>query len=352
MKPIWNGTVVVGNSAKSPLDPTNLSPILAPAGSTLRFEVNGSDDSSLPVLLELYSNISEGWRQSGISEQTFEFTANQGMGVNGAYMGLNERHLERNPTLINVALLVSDDAGNTAIGQWVVKVLDSNSPTVIPRLFSNGIEVEASDKIHEDDELQLDISYSYDDLDSIDNVTWSIWMDGNEIIWEVQNWSVSQAIIIPPLTQGAHDIVVTATESTGNTREETVAISVQPKSGAHIRVVEATLSDDSEIGGTAILTVIAQTDGADPAFARVCLSDICGRWTEQPFASTLQTGPGPGIVEFQFEMENDSSEGLSLNWDSVSAGTNGPLPIEVELASHGNNYAFTLLVLGVNVSLQ
>ena len=350
VKPTWNGTIVVGNSTKSPLDPTNLTPILAPAGSTLRFEINGSDDSSLPVLLELYSNISEGWRQSGSSEQTFEFTVNQGMGVNGAYMGLNQRHLERNPTLISVALLVSDDAGNTAIGQWVVRVLDSNSPTVIPRLISDGIEVEASDKIHENDELQLNLSHSFDDLDSIENVTWSIWIDGNEIIWEVQNWSIWEAIPIPQLTKGTHAIVIIATDSKGNSREEIVSITVQPKSGAHISVVEATLSEDSNVGGTTILRVIAQNDGADPAFARVCLSDICGRWTEQPFASSLQTGSGQIIIEFQFEMENDSLEGLYLNWDSASAGTNGQIPIEVEIDSEGTDYSFYILVLCVIIS--
>ncbi|PDH24015.1 MAG: hypothetical protein CND84_05015, partial [Marine Group II euryarchaeote MED-G35] len=126
MMPTWIGTMVVGDSSTSLLDPTSLSPIMAPAGSTIRFDVNASDDSTLPVLLELYSNISEGWRQSGISEQSFEFTVNQGMGVNGAEMGIYQRHLARNPTIISVALLVSDDAGNTAIGQWTIHVLDSN----------------------------------------------------------------------------------------------------------------------------------------------------------------------------------------------------------------------------------
>ncbi len=252
--------------------------------------------------------------------------------------------------MIDVALLVSDDAGNTAIGQWVIKVLDSNPPIVIPRLLINGIEVESTDKIHEDDELQLDISPSFDDLDSIDNVTWSIWIDGIEISWEVENWSISNPIPIPPLKQGAHDIVIKASDSKGNTREETVSITVQPKSGAHIRVIEATLSEDSKVGGTAILTVIAQNDGADPAFARVCLSDICGRWTEQPFASTLQNGPGQGIVEFQFEMENDSLEGLYLNWDSASAGTNGQIPIEVELDADVGNHAFYIIALAVIIS--
>jgi hypothetical protein len=135
--------------------------------------------------------------------------------------------------------------------------------------------------------------------------------------------------------------VVKATDSKGNTREETVLLTVQPRSGAHIRVVEATLSDDSKFGGTAILTVVVENEGADSAFARVCLSDICGRWTEQPFASSLENGPGQGVVEFQFEMENDSSlDGLYLNWDSASAGTHGMIPLEVEFNTHEDNSGF------------
>ena len=346
MMPTWIGTMVVGDSPTSPLDPTSLSPIMAPAGSTIRFDVNASDDSTLPVLLELYSNISEGWRQSGISEQSFEFTVNQGMGVNGAEMGIYQRHLARNPTIISVALLVSDDAGNTAIGQWTIHVLDSNPPTVIPRLFSNGIEIEVGDDSHEDDELSLNLSHSFDDLDSIDNLSWSIWIDGEAASLDDQNWSVSEPIMLPPLLQGNHEIMVKATDSKGNTREEMILLTVQPRSGAHIRVVEAALSEDSEVGGTAILTVIVANDGSDSAFARVCLSDICGRWTEQPFASSLENGPGQGVVEFQFEMENDSLDGLYLNWDSASAGTHGMIPLEVEYSSQEDSLGLFVLVLG------
>ena len=53
MNPTWAGTLEVGESSISLLDPANLSQIMAPAGSTIRFDVNGSDDSSLPVLLEV-----------------------------------------------------------------------------------------------------------------------------------------------------------------------------------------------------------------------------------------------------------------------------------------------------------
>jgi hypothetical protein len=49
-------------------------------------------------------------------------------------------------------------------------------------------------------------------------------------------------------------------------------------------------------------------------------------------------------------MENNSLEGLYLNWDSASAGTNGKIPIEVELDSEDANYTFYILVLVVIIS--
>jgi len=346
MMPTWVGTMVVGGSSAVPLDPSRISPIMAPAGSKILFDVNASDDSSLPVRLELYTNISEGWRQSGTSEQIFDFTVNQGIGVNGAHMGIHQRHLARDPTTISAALLVSDDAGNTAIGQWTIKVIDANAPTVIPRLFSNGNEIEIGDDSHENDELTLNLSHSFDDLDSIDNLSWSIWIDGEETPWDDTNWSIYDSILLPALLQGNHEITIKATDSKGNTREETILLAVQPRSGAFIRVVDASLSESSKVGETAILTVVVENDGADPAFARVCLSDICGRWTEQPFASSLENGLGQEVVEFQFEMQNDSLDGLYLNWDSASAGTHGMIPLEVDFNAQEDSSSFLFLALG------
>jgi len=352
--PSWNGTISISGSNPSSLDQLSLSKIPAPAGSSISLEINGSDDSLEPVLLELYTNISEGWRQSGISNQEFVFTVNQRNGINGADMDLNQRHLERNLTEISIALLVTDDAGNTAIGQWVIQVLDSNSPTVIPRLFSNGIVADIGDGVHEDDELEIDLSHSYDDIDSIGMITWSIWVDGVEIVWELDNWSIMEPIMMPNLTQGVHEVVIKASDSKGNLREEYVSLTVHPKKGAHISIVEATLSEDSEMGSNAVLTVIAQNDGSDPAFARVCLSGICGRWTEQPFSSSLQTGPENSLIEFQFEMKNDSLEGLYLHWDSASAGTNGQIPIEVRLDTERENstdFMFASVITIASISL-
>ena len=348
--PDWSGKFSVDGIEGEVIENGSQTPILAPAGSLIRFEVNASDDSSLPVLLELYTNVSEGWRQTGLNQQTFEFTANQGMGINGADMGIDQRHLQRAPSEILMALVATDDAGNTVLSEWILRVLDANPPTVIPRLFSNGIEIEYDDKVHEKDELELNLSHSYDDLDSIGDVSWSVFVDGEEIFQSSPDWSVFEPISLSYLTKGTHNITVKATDSKGNTREEPISITVEPMSGAHIRVVEATLPDDARVGSSVLLTVLVQNDGSDPAFARVCLSDICGRWTEEPFAASLESGPGQATIEFQFEMQNDTVEDLYLSWDSASAGTYGDIPMEVSVKNQAG--IATSLILAVLIVIS
>ena len=348
--PDWSGKFSVGGIEGEVIENGSQTPILALAGSLIRFEVNASDDSSLPVLLELYTNVSEGWRQTGLNQQTFEFTANQGMGVNGADMGIDQRHLQRAPSEILMALVATDDAGNTVLSEWTLRVLDANPPTVIPRLFSNGIEIEYDDKVHEKDELNLDLSHSYDDLDSIGDVSWSVLVDGEAIFQSSPDWSVFEPISLSNLSKGTHNITVKATDSKGNIREEPISITVDPRRGSHIRVIEATLPDDARVGSSVILTVLVQNDGSDPAFARVCLSDICGRWTEEPFAATLESGPGQATIEFQFEMQNDTVEDLYLSWDSASAGTYGDIPMEVSVKNQSGIAISLILAVLIVIS--
>ena len=141
-----------------------------------------------------------------------------------------------------------------------------------------------------------------------------------------------------------------ATDSKGNTREEPISITVEPRSGAHIRVVEATLPDDARVGSSVMLTVLVQNDGSDPAFARVCLSDICGRWTEEPFAASLESGPGQATIECQIDMQNDTVEDLYLSWDSASAGTYGDIPMEVSVKNQAG--IATSLILAVLIVIS
>ncbi len=349
INPNWFGTISSNGTSEGSID-IHKDVIEVPAGTNLQFSINGTDDSMLPVFLEMFTNISEGWRQFGMFQHKFHFTAIQGNEVNGAHLGLNERHFERNPTEIAVVLLVTDDSGNSVMKEWVVIVLDANPPTVIPRLFSNDVEIEFDDEAHEGDELRLDLSHSFDDLDSISDVLWSVWVDGEQLILEA-NWTESESVLLPMLSKGSHEIVVNSTDSKGNSNEEVIYIEILPKRGAHISVIETNLSEGSQIGSIATLTVVVQNEGTDAAFARVCLSEICGRWTEQPFAASLDSGPAIISIEFQFELDKENLGNLSLNWDSASAGTNGVIPLEVSIEDGTGSSGAPLLVVLGSISL-
>ena len=346
--PTWSGTMTTNEQDNIDIEKEVIE---VPAGTMIQFYVNASDDSGLPVLLEMHTNISNGWRQTGTTENIFHFTANQGFEVNGPHLDLYSRHIQRNPTEIAVQLLVIDDAGNTISDEWTVRVLDSSSPTIIPRLFSDGLEIEF-DEAHEGDNLTLDLSHSYDDLDDINHLDWSIWVNGvsqNELptlLLSNVNWTEAESIPIPMLSRGFHEVIVNSTDSKGNSIERIIDIVVLPKKGAHISVIETSFSGD-QIGDMGTLVVTYQNEGIDDAYARVCLSDICGRWSEQPISATLESGAKIGTIEFQFEIKNENIQNLTLQWDSNAAGSNGEIVLQVSLESkdpRSNNYGITLII--------
>lgn len=347
--PSWSGNLTFGEDSQKGIFalPSFIEVI---SGSELRFEVIGSDESGLPVYLELYTNISEGWRQYGVSQQLFHFTANQGSGVNGVELGVVERHFQRDPTEISMILVTTDEAGNSVMSECIVKVLDGNPPTIIPRLFWNDLPIEFDDEIHEGDELKLDLLHSFDDLDSIDKVSWSVSIDGNILLLE-ENWTSDQRILIPDLSQGSHEIVLTATDSKGNTIQEEIQLTVLPMRGANISIIDTKFSGDPKVGGEATLIVTLQNQGSDPAFARICLSDICGRWIDEPISASLDSGPEIKTIEFNFEIINETMDGISLHWDSASAGSSGYLPIEITFENEEESTQISALLISTIVIL-
>ena len=46
-------------------------------------------------------------------------------------------------------------------------------------------------------------------------------------------------------------------------------------------------------------------------------------------------------------MENESLDGLYLNWDSASAGTYGEIPLEVEYNAESDSRGLLFLVLAI-----
>ncbi|MBI88007.1 MAG: hypothetical protein CMB67_03140 [Euryarchaeota archaeon] len=325
--PEWYGNISISGANPIVID-SQLQVIEAQAGSDLAFEINASDESNLPVSLEMITNISEGWRQFGSTEHTFQLTANQGSSVNGAHLGLSERHKEREPSEIYVELVVSDDSGNSVSQDWIVRVLDANPPTIIPRILLDEIEIDIDGDAHEGDELTLDLSHSFDDLDNISEVIWWVWVDDNELISE-SGWSLAESIILPELAMGFHDIRIKATDSKGNSDELEVQLMVNPNRAPQISIIQANLSNDAEDAKMVTVSVVVQNSGSGLVHARLCIIEICGRWTEQSFGATFESGPAEMAIDIEFEASNSTLENIVLEWDGVSDETNGKIQIQV-----------------------
>ena len=93
------------------------------------------------------------------------------------------------------------------------------------------------------------------------------------------------------------------------------------------------------------MIVTLQNEGTDPAFARICLSDICGRWIDQPISASLDSGPEIKKIEFNFHIINETMDGISLHWDSASAGTSGHIPIEISLENEVESSLSSVLLI-------
>ena len=330
--PEWDAEITLVNGAESTPHDILVGLIEIPAGGSIIMDVNCSDDSGLPVALDLFTNISNDWRQQGVDQSNFHFTVYQGAGVNGADISIEDRHLPKDPTLTSMVLRVTDDAGNEVIHEWIIRVLDSNPPVVMMDLSSNGVQADSDDGLHEDDSIQANLSRSFDDIDAIEEVIWSAWLDGNPLK-SLVSWSEIENFMLPSMAQGTHELVIEATDSSGNSRNETFSLTVQPKRGAHISILSKSLSDDAVVGSQAELTLIVENQGTDQAFVRACLDGVCSRY-EEIQGSTLESGPIQASVEFEFQINNRTITGLSLQWDSSAAGSSGSIPFEIEI-DHG-----------------
>ena len=158
--PTWNGNITLVNETITEHDITE-GLIVTSEGSQLIFMVNSSDEMGLPVNIELFTNITEGWRQFGSDIETFQFSLNQGISVNGAHLPIAERHLKREPTLLSMLIQLSDDAGNIATNEWEIIVTDSRSPTIIAEILIDGEKFDINDGLHENDNASLLFSKSF-----------------------------------------------------------------------------------------------------------------------------------------------------------------------------------------------
>ena len=313
------------------------------SGSEIRINISANDESKLPTTIELLTNISDGWRQYASNQGEFSLTVSQGSGINGLHLSIIERHLEKEPTEIRMGLIITDDAGNAVTKEWKIEIIDGNSPTILMDIMANNSLIELDKSAREGELIQLIFSNSYDDLDSINNTSWEIYLDG-QIILPNTLWSKEvEKLTLPQINVGFHEINVIATDSSGNSREETFPLNIFPKRGVDLEVVSQSLTGDLFEGGSALYVLQMKNNGFDDANARVCISDICSKFVDLPGAELESSTIS--IIEYDFIVPNNSELNISVVWNSVSANDNGVFFIEHDLESEPENQLIFIIPL-------
>jgi len=156
-------------------------------------------------------------------------------------------------------------------------------------------------------------------------------------------WSEEvEKLSLPLIDVGFHEINVIATDSSGNSREETFPLNIFPKRGVDLEVVSQSLTGDLFEGGSASYVIHLKNNGFDDAHARVCISDICSKFVDLPGAEIESSTIS--IIEYDFIVPNNSELNISIVWNSVSANDNGVFFIEHDLEYETKNQ-FTLVIL-------
>ena len=133
----------------------------------LDINISASDDSGLDTTIEITSNRTSEWRHVDWNEMFAQSLFPQGDDVNNINLDIEDRHQAKPATTYSLHLTVTDDAGNSVHHDWVILVLDGAGPTILPDIYSKDVLISAEHPARADEPLLVNLTNSYDDLDSI-----------------------------------------------------------------------------------------------------------------------------------------------------------------------------------------
>ena len=290
--------------------------------SELFVDVITSDNSNLPVSVQVVSNKSQGWRHFSNDELYFSAVFNQGEQVNGMHLSVDERHQERTNSHWELILNVTDEAGNTVKRTWDIMVEDSAGPVIIPYITANSTRVGPSEPAREGDNILLTLTESFDDLDNILNTLWTVTINGDQKHTNA-SWMEAEKIEFSDLGIGIHYVEILATDSLGNSADISFQFSIEPKEGFNLEIIQTDISGDQLIGNTINFRASINNYQSSVGSARACYADTCSAYVMIPGATSSSSG--------YFEIDAD-----------IQLLETGPLDIRIEWIGNEDGESGTL----------
>ena len=207
----------------------------------LNFNLSLEDDSSSELFVYWTSNHIDGWAAEG-NEMGIVFWQGQNSNIN--FIVNNQQHEERELAIWQLNLRASDEVGNDIIKSWNVTVLDGSSPRINMKLNNQFTLVEPYTGIFLGDSINVNLDSSYDDINRIEDVRFLLSLDG-EIFADSDEigWDGVKSAVIPMLEVGVHELIVNATDLSGNSAEEKSQLFVHPPEIIDIISTEILISE-------------------------------------------------------------------------------------------------------------
>ena len=290
--------------------------------SELFVDVITSDNSNLPVSVQVVSNKSQGWRHFSNDELYFSAVFNQGEQVNGMHLSVDERHQERTNSHWELILNVTDEAGNTVNRAWDIIVEDSAGPVIIPYITANSTRVSPSEPAREGDNILLTLTESFDDLDNILNTLWTVTINGDQKYTNV-SWMEAEKIEFSNLGIGIHYVEILATDSLGNSADISFQFSIEPKEGFNLEIIQTDISGDQLIGNTINFRASINNYQSSVGSARACYADTCSAYVMIPGATSSSSGYFE--IDADFQLLEVGPLDIRIEWIGNEDGESGTL---------------------------
>ena len=329
------------------------SSMLIRSDSELFVDVLTSDNSNLPVSVQVVSNKSQGWRHFSNDELYFSATFNQGDQVNGMHLPVEDRHQDREKSHWELLLNVTDEAGNTIKRTWDIVVEDSAGPVIIPSLDANSTRVSPSNPAHEGDTVTLILTESFDDLDSISNTLWTLSINGIQEYTNI-SWSEAEKIELSNLEIGIYFVNIRATDSVGNLGDISFQFSIEPKEGFNLEITQIEVSGDQIVGNTINFQTSINNLQSSVGSARMCYDEICSAYVMMP--GTTSSSSGYFDLDLDIQLLEEGPLDIRIEWIGTEDGEYGTLNLYetimvLEQDDNGSDYQIQSFFVVLSVLL-
>jgi len=328
--PTWNSVISYENEfGETIFLDSNADLFSIRSDSYVSFSISANDtNSQLPTDITIISNKTPTYLHNNKNNLDFSDIFYQNEDVNGMHLNLSERHSSKDLTSWSINLSVSDNAGNTLTREWKILVLDGSGPTIVPDLIINNMSISSSNLARNGDSVIISLQQSFDDLDAIEDTSWSLAID-SEIIVENVSMELIDKKILGPFNTGTHIFSIDSYDSSGNHKNLAFGLAVSPSLGIDLETVSSSHQGKLVEGNTVLFLASMQNNGASPASGQFCVNDQCGPFIGVPAANS--NGPGIFSAELSFELTGSQPIETYFQWSSESANQSDILEINSDL---------------------